>query len=368
VDPLAHTLLGATLARTRLGRNRPLAMPVLVLASNAPDLDVIAYFWSSDTALAFRRGPTHGPLGLAILPLLVAWVVWIAGRRWRVRADGPGTREPDDKASFGALVGLSYLATLSHPALDWLNTYGVRFLFPFDRRWFYGDSLFIVDPWVWLVLGAGVVLTQRLGRDGRREAVAWAMLAVIAAFLLLGAADSLAGKVLWLLAVTAVAALKIAGRPRTESARQRLAAVCAAAFAIYVAASIGGAIAARAIVRDEVGESVDRMMVGPLPLTPARREVVAASATEIRYGRFRWLHSPRFEWSGWSKPPLEASPVLDAAWRDPSVRGFVGWARFPWAEIDEHPDFWEVHLMNARYTLERNARFGSAVVRVPKGP
>ena len=67
MDPLAHTLLGAALARTKLGRERPLAMPVLVLAANAPDIDVIAYFWSSDTALAFRRGPTHGPIGLAVL-------------------------------------------------------------------------------------------------------------------------------------------------------------------------------------------------------------------------------------------------------------------------------------------------------------
>ena len=53
MDPIAHTLLGAALARTKLGRDRPLAMPVLVLASNAPDIDVVAYFWSSDVALAF---------------------------------------------------------------------------------------------------------------------------------------------------------------------------------------------------------------------------------------------------------------------------------------------------------------------------
>jgi hypothetical protein len=34
--------------------------------------------------------------------------------------------------------------------------------------------------------------------------------------------------------------------------------------------------------------------------------------------------------------------------------------------MDDHPEFWEVHLMDARYTLERGARFGSVMVMVPK--
>jgi inner membrane protein len=255
---------------------------------------------------------------------------------------------------------------LTHPALDWLNTYGVRFLHPFDRRWFYGDSLFIVDPWVWLVLGAGVVLSQRHDRGGRRQSAGWVTLAVIASALLLTAADSMPGKVLWLCGVGAVAAVNMAGRPLTESARLQVAAACVGAFAIYVAVSIGGAIAAQRIVRRDAGESIERLMVGPLPLTPARREAVVQTATELRYGRFRWLGSPRFEWTGWAKPRPQPGPVLDAAWNDPSIRGFVGWARFPWVEIDEHPEFWEVHLMDARYTLDRGARFGSVVVRVPK--
>ena len=119
-------------------------------------------------------------------------------------------------------------------------------------------------------------------------------------------------------------------------------------------------------MRRNVGEPIERLMVGPLPLTPARREAVVQTATEIRYGRFRWLESPRFEWAGWAKPRRHRVRSLDAALSDPSIRGFVGWARFPWAEIDEHPEFWEVHLMDARYTLERGARFGSVMVRVPK--
>jgi hypothetical protein len=195
---------------------------------------------------------------------------------------------------------------------------------------------------------------------------AWAALAVLASALLLTAGDSMAGKMVWLSGVGAVAAVKIAGRPFTEIGRRRLAGVCVALFAVYVGASIAAAVASRAVVRHSIGEPVERIMVGPLPLTPARREAVAITENEFRYGRFRWFASPHFEWTGWSRPLPQSGPILDAAWSDPSIRGFAGWARFPWAEIDEHPDFWEVHFMDARYTLERDARFGSVTVRLPK--
>jgi inner membrane protein len=360
MDPLAHSLLGAALAESRLGRGRPLAMPTLVLAANVADLDVAAYFWSSDAALAFRRGLTHGPLGLALLPPLVAALVW-----WIGRARGIASRATGEHRAprFPPLVGLAYLGGLTHPALDWLNTYGVRFLYPFDRRWFYGDALFIVDPWVWLVLGAGVVLAQR----GSRSVMAgWAILAAMAAALLCTTAGSIAGKLAWIAGVAVVAAIRISGRPRSQAARAWVAAAAVGAFVLYLAAAIAAAAAARDLVRVAVDEPVEKLMVGPLPLTAARREVVASTSTEIRYGRFRWLGTPRFEWSGWARPRPPRTPVIEAAMRDPSIRGFLGWARFLYVEVDERPQAWEVHFMDARYTLARNARFGSAVVSVPR--
>ena len=126
---------------------------------------------------------------------------------------------------------------------------------------------------------------------------------------------------------------------------------------------------ARGLVRDALAdEPVEKSMVGPLPLTATRREVVVATPTDILYGRFHWGVEPRLAWSGWAKPRPIANPIVEAALDDPSIRGFAGWVRFLWAEIEEHPSFWEVHLMDARYTLERDARFGSATVRVPRAP
>ena len=60
-------------------------------------------------------------------------------------------------------VLLSYVGVLSHVALDLLNNYGVRLFMPFSNRWFYGDAVFIIDPWLWLTLGAGIWLARRRG-------------------------------------------------------------------------------------------------------------------------------------------------------------------------------------------------------------
>ncbi|HVR29100.1 MAG TPA: metal-dependent hydrolase [Thermoanaerobaculia bacterium] len=415
MDPLAHTLLGAALAKTRLGGDTRLALPTLVLAANVPDLDVAAYFWGSDAALDFRRGLTHGPLGLALLPALVAVTVWLVGRRrgaqsadahdasgapptydeagpaapdssdWAHRRSphpGPAHREaahreptrlatarerpastPARSTALAPLLALAYLGALTHPVLDWLNTYGVRLLHPFDERWFYGDALFIIDPWAWLVLGAAVFLAHHADR---RSVGAWAILAAVAGALLITAADSTAAKLLWIAALVTIAAVKMAGRPRTETGRRRAATACVLAFTIYVVAMIGGSLLAKGVVHGSIEPPVEALMVGPLPVTVARRQVVVSMPDEIRHGRFRWHPSPRLEWSGWSRPHPRPGPVLDAALHEPSIQGFLAWARFLFVEIDEHPDRFEVHLMDARYTLQRNARFGTAVVEVPK--
>ena len=70
--PFAHTLVGATLAQTRL-RNGATAMavPAGVLAANAPDVDAVTMFVSRDLSLGFRRGWTHGVLAMAVLPLVL---------------------------------------------------------------------------------------------------------------------------------------------------------------------------------------------------------------------------------------------------------------------------------------------------------
>ncbi len=44
--------------------------------------------------------------------------------------------------------------------------YGIRLLEPFSHRWFYGDSIFIIDLWIWIALAMSVWLSLRGERRG----------------------------------------------------------------------------------------------------------------------------------------------------------------------------------------------------------
>ncbi len=48
-----------------------------------------------------------------------------------------------------------------------MNSYGVRLLEPFSSRWFYGDTLFIIDVWIWRGLALGIWLSRRREKSGR---------------------------------------------------------------------------------------------------------------------------------------------------------------------------------------------------------
>ena len=155
MDPLAHTLVGATLAETRLRNGTAaLAAPAGVLAANAPDIDAITMFISRDLSLGFRRGWTHGVLGDG------GAAAGADGGPVAARPGGGAVAGAGPDGAGGAAAAADVGGGAQPPALDWLNTYGVRFLMPFDDTWFYGDALFIIDPWVWLLGGLTVVLAS----------------------------------------------------------------------------------------------------------------------------------------------------------------------------------------------------------------
>src|SRR5437660_9920622 len=59
LEPVTHFLTGAILGRAGLNRKTGLATLTLVLAAEAPDLDVVAYFGGSVAGIAHHRGITH---------------------------------------------------------------------------------------------------------------------------------------------------------------------------------------------------------------------------------------------------------------------------------------------------------------------
>ncbi len=164
MDNLTHSLTGALIGQTGLKKKTGLSMPALIIGANLPDIDAACFFWLDGVEhLAFRRGITHGPIALLLLPLLLAgllygWDRWQARRGKRLEGRLP--------VHFGWLYGVALIGCLTHPALDWLNVYGIRLLEPFSSRWFYGDVLFIIDVWLWALLIGGTWLSRRREKSG----------------------------------------------------------------------------------------------------------------------------------------------------------------------------------------------------------
>ena len=156
-----------------LKRLSPRAMPALIVAANLPDIDSFIAKPLGLSARTFHRGFTHGIGGLVTMPFAAVTMIWL-WEKLRPGKEGP--------LRLGGLLLACFIGVLSHPMLDFLNTYGVRLLEPFSHRWFYGDTLFIVDPWIWLMLILGLELSwraERLGKKWERPA-AYAFCAVLA--------------------------------------------------------------------------------------------------------------------------------------------------------------------------------------------
>lgn len=182
MDNLTHSLAGAVLGQMGLKKKTGLGMATLVIAANIPDIDAAATLLGGVQHLAIRRGITHGPIAILLLPLVLTGIM-IGFDRWQgKRGKRPADRLPIDK---GWLLALAYIGCLSHPALDWLNSYGIRLLEPFSSRWFYGDSIFIIDIWIWAAFIAGVWISRRREKKGLGDwqRPAWISFAAVCAYI-----------------------------------------------------------------------------------------------------------------------------------------------------------------------------------------
>jgi inner membrane protein len=133
MDPLTHTLTGLALSRAGLNRRSAYATPILLLAANAPDIDILAWIAGPAAYLHYHRHLTHAFVAIPFLALLPVLVVRLFARKpfdWK----------------WAYLVSLVGVAT--HPLLDWMNAYGVRCWLPFSGEWLRGDLASLGDIWI----------------------------------------------------------------------------------------------------------------------------------------------------------------------------------------------------------------------------
>jgi inner membrane protein len=154
MDPLTHTATGLFLSRIGLKRWTPLATPILLLASNAPDIDIVTTAGGSLSYLHYHRHLTHSIVAMPVMALGTVALVWLFGRKRKIRWMG---------AFFAALF-----AVATHLLLDLTNTYGIRLYLPFSARWLRLDLTNVYDLWIWaffLLCIAGPFLGKLVGSE-----------------------------------------------------------------------------------------------------------------------------------------------------------------------------------------------------------
>ena len=310
MDNLCHALTGLAMGHAGLKRRTPLALTTLVLAANAPDID-IAVVATDTLAVYFRRGWTHGPPAMIVLPVLLTGLVVAFDRLVRQKRPQP----PPPVVPREVLL-VSALGCWSHPLLDYMNSYGIRLLMPLSGRWFYGDALYIVDPWMYVLLGSGVW-------------AAWKSRGAVAG---------------------------------TTVARRAL-----AAAALYVALMWGSNVWARTVVSDglaRAGQAGARFMVTPVAVNPFRREVFVDLGDRYERGVVTFSPLPVFRPAGFGVAVNADDPAAKQAATTEHARQFLTWSRFPFYVVDRTPQGTVVTLNDARYAGP-TGREGWAGLRIP---
>lgn len=276
-----------------------LGTAALVIGANLPDVDALVMLTSGDMLVA-RRGWTHGPIGLVVLPLLLTAVL-VAIDNLQLKRN---TR-PLDRAEVRPrqLLLLAFVGALTHPLLDWLNTYGVRLLMPFSERWFYGDALQIIDPWVWLALGLGWFVSRRRRRKQQPAA--------------------------------------------TRPARTALVLVTAYSLAMAAASRSARNAAAEHLVL--AGEAKpQRVLAGPVFVNSFRRHLILDYGDAYLFGTVALGPRLTVRIAPEELPTNLDHPLVHAARDSAAIRGFRYWSRFP---------YFIVHGDTAGLVEVRDARF-----------
>ena len=309
MDPICHTLTGAALGCTGLQKRSRFGRATLIIAANLPDVDAVTYLVDGVDSLGIRRGVTHGVPALVVLPVLLA----LAMKGLSLLMRGAPLKQDAD---FRQLWLLSAIGMATHPFLDYLNNYGMRWLMPFVDRWVYGDTLYIVDPVVWAILLSGVILTAAV----KGERTAW-----------------------W----------------------RRPAAIALAVMGAYIALNAGGTLLARhATVTVLQNDPPSRLMASPVLMRPLERRLVLEYEDVYRVGKVDLFPELSVEIEDLAIPKGDPRDLARAA-TTVDARVFLHWARFPFTESQLIHNSRVIRVMDARYVREWEDGFGAIAVNVP---
>jgi inner membrane protein len=371
MENLTHSLVGLAVAKAGLERLSPGATVLCVLAANAPDADVVTTLWGRWSYLHHHRGITHSILGTLALGVLLPLLFYGVEKLFALARGKPATFK------LGGLLTASLVATVTHPFMDWTNNYGLRPLLPWSGKWFYGDLVFIVDPWIWLTAGgACFLLTSRRWL----QIGLWTLLALIltTAVVLLplragGPPVPLAVRIVW---VAAVASFLVARRLRLHERFGRKLAL--GALSLLLLYWIGlGVVHARAyreaaqLASDYAlrrQEQVKSLAVMPVLADPTLWRCVAETegSTFLFHLEMNGGGEPLRQVVLYEKPRGKDAVLMTEARTDERARIFLEFARFPVAQTSgDCVTETFVQFADLRYTEPSRGRQGTFSLEVP---
>lgn len=156
MDNITHTAVGALFTevlyqsiRKKHGDKPKLRRNLQILsafASNFPDFDLLLQLVDSSSLgyLTNHRGHTHTLLGLIGEFLFVLAVSFLISKFI--------LKSPFSKENIKYIAPVLAFGLLSHVVLDFMNSYGVHPFWPLNNKWYYGDTLFIIEPLLWITM------------------------------------------------------------------------------------------------------------------------------------------------------------------------------------------------------------------------
>ncbi len=317
MDPVTHVAAGALISQVLPGPSRLWSAVAGVTFALLPDIDYFLVYFDRLAFIRHHRGFTHSLLALVLFALLGAGVGRLIG--------GPRWVRPL------LFLGLAVLA--SHLFLDLATSYGTQILSPFSPQRFSLDWLFIIDPYLTVLLLVGYLTTICFSTRSR-EFSAFFLVAAGAYVLLCGfyhqQALNLARQVFRQPAATAPA-----GNPKRP----------------HPLTLPGQALAPEPLA----------VAALPQPFSCRRWQLVAASNGEVQQGFVLLPYLALLE-SRPAAPPATRLAVTtgcrvqNGGYQRPREMQVQVWTGLPAPDLSAHPEAWKIldqYLEFARFPLLR---------------
>lgn len=130
---------------------------MLIAGGLVPDLDYASYFGGPGAFLRFHRSGLHSVVGAVLMSCALALSFFLLDRKWPA---AQSTKKQAAPVTFAPALALCALGAMGHDSLDLASGEGVQLLWPFQVHWSRWDLTQSFDPWILILLIAGLLVPQ----------------------------------------------------------------------------------------------------------------------------------------------------------------------------------------------------------------